>query len=81
MNQAQTWKVTPKQYAAMEADINASGFPISGNSGTAEKDGVRMSWTYDGATLSITVLSAPLFCTGIAEGAIDSAVNAELAKA
>ena len=77
-NAPQTWQVTPEQYATMEAEVNASGFPISGDSGEAEKDGVKVSWTYDGTTLSITVLSAPLFCTGLAEKEIAEAVNAAL---
>ena len=80
MSHTQTWPVTPAQYAAMEADVNASGFPISGNFGEAEKDGVTVDWGYDGTTLSITVVSAPPFCTGLAEGQIADAVNQTLAS-
>ena len=72
-NKAQTWQVTPAQYAAMEAQCAAAGVSISGNSGTAKTSGVTVSWTYDGSTLSITVLSAPPFCTGMAERQIATA--------
>ena len=78
MNKPQTWKVTPAQYAAMEAKVAGAGIPISGDSGTASHEGVTASWTYDGATLSITVLSAPMFCSRVAERRIETAVNAAL---
>jgi hypothetical protein len=85
MNQAQVWQVTPAQYAAMEAEVNAAGFPISGGAGWAEvtKYGLtaKIGWTYDGAKLSITVLDAPMFCTGMVEGKIADAVNQALVGA
>lgn len=75
MNKPQTWKVTPAQYTAMEAKVAEAGIPISGDSGTASHEGVTASWTYDGDTLSITVLSAPPFCTHMAQRSIETAVN------
>lgn len=78
-NKAQTWQVTPAQYAAMEAEVAAAGYPISGDSGTAEIRHCTVSWAYDGATLSITVDSAPMFFTGVAEREIAEAVNKALA--
>jgi hypothetical protein len=79
MNKPQTWTVTPAQYAAMEARVVEAGIPISGDSGTASHGGVMASWTYDGATLSVTVLSAPPFCTGVAQRKIAEAVESALA--
>lgn len=80
MNHPQTWKVTPAQYAAMETELDAAGLAISGEAGTVEKKGVTASWTYDGVTLSITVLSAPPFFTATAEKEIASAVTQALSK-
>lgn len=78
-NKPQTFTVTPQQYVTIEAEINAAGVPISGDSGTAEHDDVKMGWTYDGTTLSITVLSAPPFFTGLAEARIKAAIESALA--
>ena len=77
-NSPQTWTVTPAQYATMLANVNAAGLALSGNGGEVEKDGVNIGWNYDGTTLSITVLSAPLFMTGLAEREIANAVNGAL---
>ncbi len=77
-NKAQIWKVSPEQYAAMQSQVNAAGIAISGNSGAAEKSGVKAAWDYDGENLSVTVLSAPPFMTGVAERKIASAINKAL---
>jgi hypothetical protein len=58
----QSWKVTPAQYAAMEAELDAAGYAITGMSGTILVERyevtVGISWLYDGTTLSINT-SAP----------------------
>lgn len=81
-NKPQVWPVTPAQYAAMEAEVAAAGYPISGNSGTTQvKKGpitATIGWLFDGAKLSITVLSATVGFTGIVEGQIAAAVNQAL---
>lgn len=79
MNPPQIWKITPEQYAAMEAKVNAAGVAISGDSGTASHEGATVRWSYDGATLSVTVVSAPMFCEKIVEKKIADAVNGALA--
>lgn len=81
-NKTQTWPVTPAEYAAMEAEVNAEGFPITGDSGTEYVTKfaltAKIGWTYDGATLGITVLSAPMFCTGMVENKIAATVEQAL---
>jgi hypothetical protein len=76
MNKHQTWQVTPAQYTAMQARINAAGVAISGDSGTVKaQGGVVISWSYDSVTLEITVVTAPWGFTGVAEKKIAAAVN------
>lgn len=81
-NNAQVWAVTPAQYAAMEAEVAAAGYAISGNSGTTDvtKYGLTatIGWFFDGAKLNITVLDAPPFCTGMVERKIADAMNKAL---
>jgi hypothetical protein len=62
----------------MEAKVNAAGVAISGDSGTTSHEGATVRWAYDGTTLSITVLSAPMFCEKIVEKKIADAVNGAL---
>lgn len=81
MEPAQTWKIAPEQYAAMLAEVTAAGIPISGNAGTASKQGVTVSWSYDGETLSITVEKRSWYDPSMEEieARIASAVNKILA--
>ena len=82
-NKTQTWtNVTPAQYTALESDVKtATGLAISGDHGTAEYKGISVAWEYATPTLGITVLSAPPFCTGVAEKKIAAAVNKALGRA
>lgn len=82
-NKTQTWQnVTPAQYTALESDVKtATGLAISGDHGTAEYKGVQVAWEYANPSLGITVLSAPPFCTGMAEKKIAAAVNKALERA
>jgi hypothetical protein len=55
--------ITPEQYAKLAARAQAAGIPLSGNSGTATKFGVEVSWSYspEAQELTIQVLQTPFF--------------------
>ena len=55
--------VTPQQYACLAQKATANGIAISGDSGTASKFGVEVSWNYVPAAqqLTIQVLQTPFF--------------------
>lgn len=78
-NPTQTWTVTPEQYSAMLAGVNAAGFALSGNSGTTSKEGVTFGWNYDGTTLSITVEKTSWYDPSVAS--IDTQIAAAINKA
>ncbi len=52
--------LTPAQFAAKCAELNARGVRIADPEGTISKDGVTASYTYDGATLTVNVLHKPM---------------------
>ena len=59
---AKTYTVTPEEFAAIEKRAaSGSGINIQGNSGTASKLGVTITWNYDGTTLTIDCTSHPFF--------------------
>ena len=80
-NPAKSWTITPAQYEALEAKVNAAGLgvTISGPSGTASKAGATVGWVYDGTTLTITVEHALPFTAGTVMGKIAAAVDQALA--
>lgn len=55
--------VTPAQFAHLVQQAQDSGIPISGNSGSADKFGVAVSWTYspDSQQLTLECLRTPFF--------------------
>ena len=55
--------ITPEQYAALVAKANAAGLALSGDSGTASRFGVEVSWGYkpESGLLSIQCLRSPFF--------------------
>lgn len=57
--------IAPEQFAQLTAKAAASGVPISGNSGTASKLGVEVTWNYSPATqqLALQCLKTPFFLT------------------
>lgn len=61
--------MTPQMFAAKAAQLKAEeGIDLTVNAGTVEKSGVKASYTYDGATLTVTILSKPwLVTTGYCE--------------
>ena len=49
-------KITPQWLAGIEAKAQQElGITISGNQGTAAKDGIAISWVYDPAAQTLTV--------------------------
>lgn len=55
--------VTPEQYAALIQKAQAAGLALTGNSGSASKFGVEVTWNYSPETqeLRIQCLSTPFF--------------------
>ncbi|HEY1985493.1 MAG TPA: hypothetical protein VGG85_08790 [Terracidiphilus sp.] len=55
--------VTPQQYDRLVAKAKAAGIELSGNSGTASKYGVEVSWNYvpDTQELTLHCLKTPFF--------------------
>ena len=53
--------ISPSQFACLLKKANDAGIPISGNSGTASKDGITITWAFDPTinTLNIQCTSAP----------------------
>jgi hypothetical protein len=55
--------ITPAQFEKLIQKANASGIQISGNSGSASKFGVEITWNYSPETLALTLhcLHTPFF--------------------
>ena len=55
--------ISPEQYNRLIQKAQAAGIALSGNSGTATKLGVEVSWSYSPATQELTIecLSTPFF--------------------
>ena len=55
--------VTPDQYARLVEKTRAAGIELSGDSGTASKYGVEITWNYSPATQELTIqtLKTPFF--------------------
>jgi hypothetical protein len=55
--------ISPEQYGRLIQKAQAAGIALSGNSGTATKLGVEVSWSYSPTTqeLAIQCLSTPFF--------------------
>ncbi len=63
-NAAQVFSgISPEQYDRLIQKAQAAGIALSGNSGTATKLGVEVSWSYSPATQELTIqcLSTPFF--------------------
>lgn len=46
--------ITPGQYARLTPKAQAAGIQLAGNSGTASKYGVEVSWNYSSETQQLT---------------------------
>ena len=55
--------VTPEQYARLIDKAKGAGIDLTGDSGTASKFGVEVSWDYSPGTQELTLqcLKAPFF--------------------
>jgi hypothetical protein len=55
--------ITPQHYAVLLAKANAAGLALSGNSGTASRLGVEVTWNYtpESRLLVIQLLRTPFF--------------------
>jgi hypothetical protein len=55
--------ITPEQFAALCEKAQASGIPISGDSGVAEKMGIEVTWNYnpESRVLTIQCTHVPFF--------------------
>lgn len=55
--------ITPDQYAKLAEKARAAGIDVSGDSGTASKFGVEVTWNYSPAdqVLTMQCLKAPFF--------------------
>ncbi len=55
--------ITPEQYAKLMARAQSAGLNLSGNSGTATKFGVEVTWNYspEAQELTLQCLRTPIF--------------------
>ena len=55
--------ITPQQFSVLTAKARAAGIDLDGNSGSASKFGVEVTWNYVPATQHLTLhcLRAPFF--------------------
>jgi hypothetical protein len=55
--------ITPDQFAQMALKAKESGIDLNGNTGTASKFGVEISWNYspDSQQLTLQCLNTPFF--------------------
>ena len=55
--------ITPDQYAKLAEKARGAGIELNGNSGTASKFGVEVTWNYSPTdqVLSLQCLKAPFF--------------------
>jgi hypothetical protein len=63
---AQTFSgVTQDQFAYLRAKAEAQGISIEGNSGSASKDGMTISWEFspEAGTLTIQCTASPFYVT------------------
>lgn len=55
------FRVTSEQVEAARSKLAEAGFPISGDSGSVEKDGYRIGYSLSGGILLLQVLAKPRF--------------------
>ena len=48
--------ITPEQFSSLTAKAHAAGIDLAGNTGTASKFGVEVSWNYVPETRQLTLL-------------------------
>lgn len=67
-----TFQISPAELEAKRQQLGKSGITIEGDSGTIQTHGVALSYTYDGATLTVTTVSKPFY---IPQSTIDSELS------
>jgi hypothetical protein len=75
--------ITPEQYEVLAAKAKAAGIDIAGNSGTASKFGVEISWNYSPETKELTLqtLKTPFFMKAAdVDAKVKSLVNESLTQ-
>jgi hypothetical protein len=73
-----TATLTPEQFAAKAAELKAKeNISIVGTAGTISRDGVQLTYKYDGKVLGINVDHAPPFMTGHVTKALTDWLAAE----
>ena len=57
--------VTQNQFTCLSGKAEAQGIPIAGNSGSASKDGISISWEFnpEAGTLTIQCTASPFYVT------------------
>ncbi len=55
--------MTQAQFAQVATAAKTKGIDLVGEQGVIEKMGVKASWAYDGAALTVEVLEKPFFMT------------------
>jgi hypothetical protein len=77
--EAQTFSgITQEHFACLLQKAQSSGINISGNSGTASRDGITLTWNYDSASqvLTIQCTEKPIFLLcGVITSQINDLVN------
>ena len=76
--------VTPDQYALLVEKARAAGIDLEGNSGTASKFGVEITWNYTPETRELTLqtLKTPFFMKAAdVDEKVKSLLNDSLASA
>jgi len=74
--------ITPEQYALLVEKARGAGIELSGNSGTASKYGVEVTWNYvpEAQELTLQTLKTPFFMSiADVDGRIQSLVRDSLA--
>ena len=70
--------MTQEHFACLLQEAQSSGINISGNSGTASRDGITLTWNYDPASQVLTVqcTDKPVFLMcGVITSQISDLVN------
>lgn len=78
MNPSFSIPVTPEKLAAAKTELAKQGIKIDGNVGAISHDGVHIGYSYDGANLTMTVISIGWVAraAGIDEPALEAKARA-----
>ena len=68
--------MTEAEFLGLAERARSQGVSLSGREGVIEKMGVKASWAYDGAVLTVDVLEKPFF---LSKEAVEERLRAALA--